>query len=59
VVTDDVGCGEVMTLIDDWRLSIIGTKLPMVYMPERQHTRAIQTFIGFVLARTSSSKTVD
>ncbi|RZA30666.1 MAG: LysR family transcriptional regulator [Proteobacteria bacterium] len=58
VVADDVARGEVVTMLDDWRLSIFGTKLFMVYMPNRQHTRAIRTFIDFVLACASSAKTI-
>lgn len=56
VVADDVERGDVVTMLDDWRLSIFGTKLFMVYMPNRQHTRAIRTFIDFVLERASSAK---
>ncbi|RYE72470.1 MAG: LysR family transcriptional regulator [Oxalobacteraceae bacterium] len=59
VVADDVERGEVVTMLDDWRLSIFGTKMFMVYMPNRQHTRAIRTFIDFVLARANNSKKID
>jgi DNA-binding transcriptional LysR family regulator len=58
VVADDVQRGEVVTMLDDWRLSIFGTQMFMLYMPNRQHTRAIRTFIEFVLARASSAKTI-
>lgn len=51
VVNDDVRRGEVLTTLDDWRLSIFGTQMFMLYMPNRQHTRAIRTFIDFVLER--------
>ncbi len=55
VVQDDVRAGEVFTALDDWRLSIFGTRMFMLYMPNRQHTRATQTFIDFILARASES----
>jgi DNA-binding transcriptional LysR family regulator len=58
VVADDVARGEVVTMLDDWRLSIFGAKLFMVYMPNRQHTRAIWTFIDFVITRASFAKTI-
>ena len=58
VVADDVQRGEVVTMLDDWRLSIFGTQMFMLYMPNRQHTRAIRTFIEFVLAQASSAKTM-
>ncbi|MDR6888291.1 MULTISPECIES: LysR family transcriptional regulator [Variovorax] len=51
VVQDDVRRGEVITTLDDWRLSIFGTQMFMLYMPNRQHTRAIRTFIDFILER--------
>ena len=43
--------GDIATTLDDWRLSIFGTQMFMLYMPNRQHTRAIRTFIDFVLER--------
>lgn len=51
VVQEDVRKGDVVTTLDDWRLSIFGTQMFMLYMPNRQHTRAIRTFIDFVLER--------
>ncbi len=51
VVQDDVRRGEVLTTLDDWRLSIFGTQMFMLYMPNRQQTRATRTFIDFILAR--------
>lgn len=55
VVHDDVRRGDVVTTLDDWRLSIFGTQMFMLYMPNRQHTRAIRTFIDFVLERTKAA----
>ena len=51
VVADDVRRGDVVTTLDDWRLSIFGTQMFMLYMPNRQHTRATRTFIDFILER--------
>jgi len=51
VVDDDVRRGHVVTTLDDWRLSIFGTQMFMLYMPNRQHTRATRTFIDFILER--------
>lgn len=51
VVHDDLRRNEVVTTLDDWRLSIFGTQMYMLYMPNRQHTRATRTFIDFILAR--------
>jgi DNA-binding transcriptional LysR family regulator len=51
VVQEDVRRGNVVTTLDDWRLSIFGTQMFMLYMPNRQHTRAIRTFIDFILER--------
>ena len=52
VVHDDVQRGEVLTALDDWRLSIFGTQMFMLYMPNRYQTRAAATFIDFILERT-------
>ena len=55
VVNDDIRRGDIVTTLDDWRLSIFGTQMFMLYMPNRQHTRAIRTFIDFVLERTKAA----
>jgi DNA-binding transcriptional LysR family regulator len=49
VVQDVVASGDVVTALDDWKLSIFGTQMFMLYMPNRHHTRAASTFIEFVL----------
>jgi DNA-binding transcriptional LysR family regulator len=51
VMRDDLQRGDVLTMLDDWRLSIFGTHLFMLYMPNRHHTLAASTFIEFVLER--------
>ncbi|MBO9650184.1 MAG: LysR family transcriptional regulator [Variovorax sp.] len=51
LMNDDARRGDVLTTLDDWRLSIFGTQMYMLYMPNRQHTRATRTFIDFILAR--------
>lgn len=49
VVMDDLKRGEVVTALDAWRLSIYGTRMVMLYMPNRHHTRAASAFIEFIL----------
>jgi DNA-binding transcriptional LysR family regulator len=49
VVADDLRRGDVVTALDAWRLSIFGTRMYMLYMPNRHHTRAAGAFIEFVL----------
>jgi len=51
VVQQDIERGDVVTALHDWRLSIFGTKMYMLYMPNRHHTRAASTFIEFMLER--------
>jgi DNA-binding transcriptional LysR family regulator len=53
VVQDDVRAGRVHTTLDAWRLSIFGTRMFMLYMPNRHHTRAASTFIEFILTRSA------
>jgi DNA-binding transcriptional LysR family regulator len=49
VVDDAVASGEVLTTLDDWRLSIFGTQMYMLYMPQRHQTRAVRTCIDYLL----------
>lgn len=49
VVHDDARRGAVATALDAYRLSIFGTHMYMLYMPDRHHARAMSTFIDFVL----------
>lgn len=51
VVQAEVAAGQIRTALDDWRLSIFGTRMQMLYMPNRHHTRAASAFIDFMLAR--------
>ncbi|RKP55799.1 LysR family transcriptional regulator [Pararobbsia silviterrae] len=55
VVQDDIAQGRVVTMLDRWRLSIYGTRMYMVYMPNRHHTRAASTFIDFILERARAA----
>lgn len=50
-VRDLVQAGTVVTTLDAWRLSIFGTRMHLLYMPNRHHTRAMATFIDYVLRR--------
>ena len=51
VVRDLVESGAVVTALGAWRLSIFGTHMHLLYMPNRHHTRAMATFIEYVLMR--------
>jgi DNA-binding transcriptional LysR family regulator len=53
VVQQDVERGDVVTALHDWRLSIFGTRMYMLYMPNRRQTRAVRTCIDFLLAKAS------
>jgi len=55
VVHDDIRRGGAVTSLDAWRLSIFGTHMYMLYMPNRHHTRAASTFIDFVLAEAGKT----
>jgi DNA-binding transcriptional LysR family regulator len=52
VVAQDVAAGRVVTALDDWRLSIFGTRLFLLRMPDRYQTLATRTLIDFVLEKT-------
>jgi DNA-binding transcriptional LysR family regulator len=55
VVHDDIRRGDAVTSLDPWRLSIFGTHMYMLYMPNRHHTRAASTFIEFVLGEAGKT----
>jgi DNA-binding transcriptional LysR family regulator len=53
VVQDVIASGEVVTALDDYRLSIFGTHMYLLYLPSRRQTRAVRTCIDFLLAKAS------
>jgi DNA-binding transcriptional LysR family regulator len=55
VVHDEVTRGDVITVLDDWKLRIFGMRMQMLYMPNRHHTRAAATFIEFMLQRARAA----
>lgn len=56
VVQDAVASGEVLTFLDEWRLSIFGTQMFMLFMPNRHQTRAVRTCIDYLLGRALPGK---
>lgn len=54
VVRDAVANGEVLTMLDDYRLSIFGTSMYLLYMPDRHQIRAVRTCIDFLLEKARS-----
>ncbi|WP_137894752.1 LysR family transcriptional regulator [Ramlibacter sp. 2FC] len=56
VVQDAVQSGEILTTLDDFRLSIFGTQMFMLYMPNRYQTRAARSFIDFVLDKAGTAR---
>jgi DNA-binding transcriptional LysR family regulator len=51
VVARDVADGSVVTALEDWRLSIFGTRMFLLRMPGRYETLAVRTLIDFVVGR--------
>ncbi|AVO49820.1 LysR family transcriptional regulator [Melaminivora suipulveris] len=49
VVQQEVASGEVLTTLQEFRLSIFGTQLYLLYLPHRHQTRAVRTCIEFLL----------
>lgn len=52
VVRQDIAEGRVVTVLDDWRLSIYGTRMFLLRMPGRYETLAVRTLIDFIIERT-------
>ena len=55
VVQDKVATGEVVTTLEEYRLSIFGTRMYLLYMPNRHQTRAVRTCIDFLLDKAGSA----
>lgn len=53
VVEDDVKAGRVVTALTPWRLSIFGTRLFLLRMPDRYQTQAVRTFIDFIVDKAA------
>ncbi len=51
VVRQDRAEGRVTTSLDDWWLSVFGTRLYLLRMPDRYQTLAMRTLIDFVVAK--------
>ncbi len=51
VLAGEIAEGRVVTALDDWRLSIFGTRLFLLRMPDRYQTLAVRTLIEFIVAR--------
>jgi DNA-binding transcriptional LysR family regulator len=53
MVADVIASGEVVTTLDDYRLSIFGTHMYLLYLPSRHRTRAIKTCIDFLVEKAN------
>ncbi|MFM2056501.1 MAG: hypothetical protein RLY71_886 [Pseudomonadota bacterium] len=51
VVQQDAANGRVVTSLGDWRMSVFGTRMFLLRMPDRYQTLATRTLIDFVVAR--------
>ena len=54
VVMDAIESGALLTTLDDYRLSIFGTRMYLLYMPNRHQTRAVRTCIEFLLSKAGA-----
>ncbi len=57
VLQDKIASGEVLTTLSDYRLSIFGTHMYLLYLPNRHQTRAVRTCIDFLLAKARGADT--
>ena len=51
VVQPAVARGEVLLALQEYRLSIFGSHMYLMYLPGRHQTRAVRTCIDFLLAK--------
>nr|WP_255590999.1 MULTISPECIES: LysR family transcriptional regulator [unclassified Acidovorax] len=57
VVADPVREGRIVTALDDYRLSVFGTQMFLLYMPNRYQTSSVRTLIDFILERAGGVPT--
>ena len=55
VIAAEVERGEVVTTLRDWRLSIFGNHMYLLWMPNRHQTKAVRTMIEFLLDRAGKA----
>lgn len=55
VVAQDIAQGLVVTALDEWRLSIFGTRMFLLRMPDKYQTLAARTLIDFVVEKAKGS----
>ena len=55
VIRNEVESGEVVTTLRDWRLSIFGNNMYLLWMPNRHQTKAVRTMIDFLLERAGKA----
>ncbi|MGN6580547.1 MAG: LysR family transcriptional regulator [Bordetella sp.] len=58
VVRDKIATGEVATTLDEYRLSIFGMRMYLMYMPNRHQTRAVRTCIEFLLEKARKGQDI-
>ena len=58
VVRDKIASGEVATTLDEYRLSIFGMHMYLMYMPNRHQTRAVRTCIDFLLEKARGTREI-
>ncbi len=51
VVAHEVDAGRLVTALDDWRLSVFGSRLHLLRMPGRYQTLATRTLIDFIVGK--------
>ena len=56
VVEDVIASGEVLTALNDYRLSIFGTNMYLLYLPNRHQTRAVRTCIDFLMDKARAAE---
>lgn len=55
VVQAEVDAGEVLTTLDEYRLSLFANRMYLLYMPNRHQTRAVRTCIEFLLGKAGQT----
>ena len=56
LMSNEIEKGQVVTTLDEWNMSIFGTEIFLLYMPNIYHTKATSVFIEYLLDRTQQER---
>lgn len=57
LVREHIASGEVVLALDEWKLSIFGNRMHLLFMPDQYRTRSVTTLIEFLTQKAKRPAT--